>query len=76
MSIDYYEDSNNQTSLRDFHERAGVCFRNEIELWYMRGDEYHAPYMNRSDQFKIEYNEERDMWDSFSVGYEKGVYED
>ena len=73
--IDYYRDGKNNTKLRDFEERAGVCFQNEIELWYARGDNFHAPFENRYDQFKLEYNEERDMWDSFSVGFERGVYE-
>ena len=74
--IDVYEDNNHDTTLRDFIEGAGVCFRNEVELWYTRADKFHAPYQNRYDRVRIEYNEEVDIWDSISGGIEKGVYEE
>ncbi len=74
--IDVYEDNNHDMTLRDFIEGAGVCFRNEVELWYTRADKFHAPYQNRYDRVRIEYNEEVDIWDSVSAGIEKGVYEE
>jgi hypothetical protein len=73
--VDIYEDNNHDTNLRDFVEGAGVCFRNEIELWYTRGDKFHAPYQNWYDRVRIEYNEEVDIWESVSFGVERGVYE-
>ncbi len=73
--VDLYENSDHDTTLRDFTEGAGVCLRNEIELWYMRGDKFHAPYQNWYDRFKVEYNEEVDIWDSVSVAFARGVYE-
>lgn len=73
--IDFYENNEHDTSLRDYVESIGVCFRNEIELWYSRGDRFHAPYKNWYDRIRIEYNEEVDIWDSISFGVEKGVYE-
>jgi len=73
--IDYYEDSNHDTSLRDFTEWFGTCLRNEIELWYYRADRFHAPYQNWYDRFRIEYNEEVDRWESVSFSVERGVYE-
>ena len=74
--IDVYEDNNHDMALRDFIEGAGVCFRNEVELWYTRADKFHAPYQNSYDRVRIEYNEEVDIWDSVSGGIEKGVYEE
>ncbi len=73
--FDIYEDNNHDTNLRDFVEGAGLCFRNEIELWYTRADKFHAPYENWYDRVRIEYNEEVDIWESVSFGIEKGVYE-
>jgi len=74
--IDVYENHDRDMTLRDFIEGAGVCFRNEVELWYMRSDRFHAPYQNSYDRIRIEYNEEVDIWDSVSAGVEKGVYEE
>ena len=73
--FDIYEDNNHDTNLRDFVEGAGVCFRNEIELWYTRADKFHAPFQNWYDRVRIEYNEEVDIWESVSLGVEKGVFE-
>jgi len=74
--IDFYEDENHSTTLRDFYESGGVCLRNEVELWYSRSDSFHAPYQNWVDRFRIEHNEEVDIWDSISVGFARGVYEE
>lgn len=74
--IDFYQDDNHNTVLRDFYESAGVCFRNEIELWYSRSDSFHEPYQNWADRIRIEYNEDVDIWDSISVGFARGVYEE
>ncbi len=74
--IDIYENNERDTTLRDFVEGAGVGFRNEIELWYTRGDRFHAPYQNYYDRVRVEYNEEVDIWDSISGGVAKGVYEE
>ncbi len=74
--VDIYENNDHDTTLRDFIEGAGVGFRNEIELWYIRGDSFHAPYQNWYDRIRIEYNEEVDIWDSVTVGFAKGVYEE
>ncbi len=74
--IDIFENNDHDTTLRDFYEGAGVCFHNEVELWYMRADRFHAPYQNWYDRVRIEYNEEVDVWDSVSAGVEKGVYEE
>jgi len=74
--IDVYEDDQHDTTLRDFIEGGGVTFHNEVEIWYNRSDSYHAPYQNRYDRVRIEYNEEVDIWDSVSAGVEKGVYEE
>ena len=74
--VDIYENNDHDTNLRDFVEGAGVGFRNEIELWYIRGDSFHAPYQNWYDRIRIEYNEEVDVWDSVTVGFARGVYEE
>ncbi|MHC4693363.1 MAG: carbohydrate binding family 9 domain-containing protein, partial [Planctomycetota bacterium] len=74
--FDIYQDNNNETTLRDFVEGAGVCFRNEIELWYTRGDKFHAPFKNWYDRIRIEYNEDVDIWESVSFGIEKGEFEE
>ena len=74
--IDFYESNDHDTTLRDFIEDAGVHFRNEIELRYTRADQFHAPFQNWYDRFRIEYNEEVDKWDSISGGFERGVYEE
>lgn len=73
--IDLYEDNDHETTIRDFDEWAGVCFRNEIELWYFRADRYHAPFQNWYDRIMVEYNEDVDIWDSISVEVERGEYE-
>jgi hypothetical protein len=73
--VDFYENNDHDTTLRDFIEEAGVGFRNEVELLYERGDKFHAPYQNWYDRLKVRYNEEVDVWDSITVGVEKGVYE-
>ena len=73
--IDFYENNDHDTTLRDFVEGAGVGFRNEIELWYIRSDSFHAPYQNWYDRIRIEYYEEVDVWDSVTVGFARGVYE-
>ena len=74
--IEFYENNDHETTLRDFDEGIGATFRNEFELWYMRRDSYHAPYQNYYDRIRIEYNEEVDIWDSISVSFAKGVYEE
>ena len=74
--IDFYQDDNHGTVLRDFYESGGVCLRNEIELWYSRSDSFHEPYQNWADRFRIEYNEDVDIWDSISVSFARGVYEE
>ena len=40
-----------------------------------RRDRFHTPYQNWYDIIRIEYNEDVDVWNSVSVGLEKGVYE-
>jgi hypothetical protein len=74
--IDIYENNEHDTVLRDFYEGAGVCFQNEVELWYSRSDRYHDPYQNWFDRVRLEYNEEVDIWESVSTGIEKGVFEE
>jgi len=74
--IDFYQDDDHSTVLRDFYESGGVCLRNEVELWYSRSDSFHEPYQNWADRFRIEYNEDVDIWDSISVGFARGVYEE
>ena len=74
--IDFYENDNHDTVLRDFMEGAGVGFHNEVELWYIRSDRFHAPYQNYADRIRFEYNEEVDVWDSITASVAKGVYEE
>jgi len=74
--IDFFENHDRDTTLRDFVEEAEVCFRNEVELAYTRSDSFHAPYQNWYDRIEIKYNEEIDIWESIGVGFEKGVYEE
>ena len=74
--IDFFEDDNHSTVLRDFYESGGVCLRNEVELWYSRSDSFHEPYQNWADRFRVEYNEDVDIWDSISVSFARGVYEE
>jgi hypothetical protein len=74
--VEVYENNDHDTVLRDFMEGAGVGFRNEIELWYFRGDRFHAPHQNYYDRIRIEYNEDVDVWDSVTAGITKGVYEE
>jgi hypothetical protein len=74
--VDFYENNDHDTTLRDFIEEAGVGFHNEVELLYARGDKFHAPYQNWYDRVRVEYNKEVDVWDSIGVGIEKGVYEE
>jgi hypothetical protein len=73
--IDFYENHDNDTTLRDFVEEVGVGFQNEVEISYRRSDSFHAPYQNWYDHFRVEYNEDVDVWESVSVGFERGVYE-
>ncbi len=70
-----YEDNDHDTKLRDFDERAGMCLRNEIELWYSRADRFRRPFQNWYDRVRIEYNEEVDVWESVSFSVERGEYE-
>ncbi len=74
--VEIYENNDHETTLRDFLEGAGVGFRNEIEIWYIRSDSYHAPYQNWSDRIRVEYNEDVDVWDSITASVAKGVYEE
>ncbi len=74
--IHLYENNDHDTTLRDFIEGAGVGFHNEVELWYIRSDSFHAPYQNWYDRIRIEYNEDVDKWDSVTVSFAKGVYEE
>lgn len=71
-----YENNDHDTNLRDFVEGIGAGFRNEIELWYMRSDSFHVPYQNWYDRIRLEYYEEVDVWDSISVSFARGVYEE
>jgi hypothetical protein len=71
-----YENNDHDTTLRDFIEGAGVRFQNEVEVSYTRADKFHAPYQNWYDRIKIEYNEEVDIWNSVTAGFERGVYEE
>jgi len=71
-----YENNDHDTTLRDFSEGAVLGFRNEIELWYIRSDSYHAPYQNWYDRIRVEYNEDVDVWDSVTVSFARGVYEE
>jgi hypothetical protein len=50
-------------------------FRNEVELWYMRGDKFHSPYHSCYDHIGIESNKDVGIWDSVSVSFEKEIYE-
>jgi hypothetical protein len=74
--IDIYENNDHETTLRDFLEGAGVGFRNEIEIWFIRNDSYHAPYQNWSNRIRVEYNEDVDVWNSITASVAKGVYEE
>ena len=74
--IDVYENNDHDTTLRDFEEGVRVGFRNEVEVSYARGDKFHDPYQNWYDSIRIEYNEEVDVWDSISVSFARGVYEE
>ncbi len=71
-----YENNDHDTTLRDFVEGVVLGFRNEIELWYMRSDSFHAPHQNWYDRIRVEYNEDVDVWDSISTSFTKGVYEE
>jgi hypothetical protein len=71
-----YENNDHDTTLRDYMEGVGVGFRNEIEIWYIRNDSYHAPYQNWYNRIRVEYNEEVDVWDSITASVAKGVYEE
>jgi hypothetical protein len=74
--IDFYENNDHDTILRDFVEEVGVGFHNDVELLYARGDKFHAPYQNWYDRITVQYNEEVDVWDSVSASVAKGVYEE
>jgi hypothetical protein len=74
--IDIYENNDHETTLRDFVEGVGAGFRNEIEVWYIRSDSYHAPFQNRYDRIRVEYKEDVDIWDSVTASAAKGVYEE
>jgi hypothetical protein len=74
--IDFYENNDHDTTLRDFVEEARVGFRNEVEIRYRRSDSFHAPYQNWYDSIRVEYNEEVNVWNSVTVGFAKGVYEE
>ncbi|MHC4119505.1 MAG: carbohydrate binding family 9 domain-containing protein [Planctomycetota bacterium] len=74
--IEFYENDDHDTVLRDFMEGAGVGFHNEVEFWYIRSDRFHAPFQNYSDRIRIEYNEDVDIWDSISGSVAKGVWEE
>ncbi len=74
--VQIYENNDHDTTLRDFLEAVGAGFRNEIEIWYIHSDRYHAPYQNRYDRIRLEYNEEVDVWDSITASVAKGVYEE
>ena len=71
-----YENNDHDTTLRDFMEGAGIGFRNEIEIWFIRSDRYHAPYQNWYNRIRVEYNEDVDVWDSITASVAKGVYEE
>ena len=74
--IDFYENNDHDTILRDFVEEAGVGFHNNVELLYARADKFHAPFQNWYDRITVQYNEQADVWDSISGAVAKGVYEE
>lgn len=41
-----------------------------------RRDMFHTPYQNWYDIIRIEYNEDVDVWNSVTVGFTRGVYEE
>jgi len=41
-----------------------------------RCDTFHTPYQNWYDIIRVKYNEDVDVWNSVSVGFARGVYEE
>ncbi len=72
--FDYYHNHSNELIYNYYRHMAGIRLRNELEFRYYRSDRYHAPYYNRSNRFLLRHNRV-DRWNSISLSYEKGVYE-
>lgn len=74
-STSLYDNHQGETALRDFNERLAICFRNELEFWFSRGDEFHAPHQNHYNQIWVAHNRVN-KWHSIAGSYQKGVFED
>ncbi len=74
-TVEYFEDGDHNTSLRDYSADVGVILSNDMELRTGYDHDYHRPYDNRRNSFDLVFDDS-DYWRRMNFGYAFGTFED
>lgn len=75
FGIEYFEDGDGQTSLRDYSADASVTLRNDIRFGIEYDADYHRPYHNERTELDVVFDAS-DFWRSTEFEWAFGVYEE
>ncbi|NLZ04744.1 MAG: carbohydrate binding family 9 domain-containing protein [Phycisphaerae bacterium] len=75
FGIEYYEDGDGQTSLRDYSADAAVTLANDVALGVEYDADYHRPYHNERTELGVTFDES-DFWRSTDLEWAFGVFEE
>ena len=71
---EFYQDSDNDTTLRDYNFKTGVTLQNDVEFAVGHSDDYHRPFDNDRTGFEVSLNES-DYWRTTAVEWAFGEFE-
>ncbi len=75
FGVEYYEDGDGQTSLRDYSADASVTLENDVALGVEYDTDYHRPYHNERTELGVTFDES-DFWRSTDLEWAFGVFEE
>ncbi len=75
FGVQYYENGDGQTSLRDYSADASVTLRNDIRLGIEHDQDYHRPYHNERTELGVTLDES-DFWRLTDFEWTFGVFEE
>ncbi len=75
LGIEYFEDGDGHTSLRDYSADASVTLRNDIRLGIEYDRDYHRPYHNERTELDVVFDAS-DFWRSTAFEWAFGVFEE
>ncbi|MDI6449106.1 carbohydrate binding family 9 domain-containing protein [Anaerobaca lacustris] len=75
FGIEYFENGDGQTSLRDYSADASVTLKNDVRLGIEYDRDYHRPYHNERTELDVVFDA-TDFWRSTAFEWAFGVFEE